>query len=139
MEDAAKKGVVRAAKDYGYELGDVTAERVSGFLEKLRNLPTAYFEAKILREVDLAEFAGAVVPEGVNPKVIEALQARGVTDIKTYKKGDEVDRKRAIADAVAKNDKLLFSRDRKASEDEPTTSYNQRIAALKDLITCLKK
>ena len=33
---------------------------------KLREIPTEYFEAKITREVDLAEFSGAVVPRGVD-------------------------------------------------------------------------
>ena len=92
MEDAAKMGVQRAAKSYGYEVSDEAAVKVAEFLTRLRELPTEYFEAKILREVDLAEFSAAVVPEGVDPKVTEALQARGVTDIRTYKKGDETDR-----------------------------------------------
>jgi hypothetical protein len=130
MEDAAKKGVVRAAKDYGYELGDVTAERVSGFLEKLRNLPTAYFEAKILREVDLAEFAGAVVPEGVNPKVIETLQARGVTDIKTYKKGDEADR----AAKIGEFDNLFFQ----GTGNRGQIAFGQDITQVPSIITLLK-
>jgi hypothetical protein len=98
MEDAAKMGVKRAAKTYGYDVSDEVAVQVAEFLTRLRELPTEYFEAKILREVDLAEFAGAVVPEGVDPKVIEALQARGVKDIRTYKKGDEADRAAKIGE-----------------------------------------
>jgi hypothetical protein len=98
LEDAAKKGVKRAAKEYGYEASDAAIERANDFIDKLRNMPTAYFEAKILRDVDLAKFAGAVVPEGVNPKAIDALKARGITDIKTYKKGDEVDRAAKIGE-----------------------------------------
>lgn len=98
MEDAAKMGVQRAAKSYGFDVSDEAAVKVAEFLTRLRGLPTEYFEAKILREVDLAEFAGAVVPEGVAPKVVEALQARGVKDIRTYKKGDEADRAAKIGE-----------------------------------------
>jgi len=98
MEDAAKMGVQRAAKNYGYEVDDDTATRVAEFLTRLRELPTEYFEAKILREVDLAEFSGAVVPEGVDQKVLDALRARGVTDVRTYKKGDETDRAAKIGE-----------------------------------------
>lgn len=98
MEDAAKMGVKRAAKSYGYDISDESAVQAAEFLTRLRELPTEYFEAKILREVDLAEFAGAVVPEGVDPKVIGVLQARGVKDIRTYKKGDEADRAAKIGE-----------------------------------------
>lgn len=128
MEDAAKNGAVRAAKDYGYEIGDVTAERVSAFLEKLRNLPTAYFEAKILREVDLAEFAGAVVPEGVNPEVIKTLEERGVKDIKFYRSGDEADR----AVKIGGFDHLFFQGNR------GQIAFGQDITKQASVITLLK-
>jgi ribosomal protein S18 acetylase RimI-like enzyme len=104
LEDAARTGVKRAAKTYGYDIDDDTAVQAAEFLTRLRELPTEYFEAKVLREVDLAEFSAAVVPDDVNPKVIAALQARGVKDIRTYKKGDEADRARQISGF----DNLLF-------------------------------
>lgn len=104
MEDSAKLGATRAIQramdDYrdGATPPDDAAQRVAEYLTKLKNLPTEYFEAKILRDVDLAEFKGAVVPEGVNPEVIKALNARGVTDIRTYKKGDDADRAAKIGE-----------------------------------------
>lgn len=100
LEDTPKMGLDKAAKSYDaeVEISDEQRQQVGEFLARLKNLPTEYFEAKILREVDLAEFAGAVVPEGVDPKVIEALQARGVKDIRTYAKGDEADRAAKIGE-----------------------------------------
>jgi hypothetical protein len=105
LEDAPKMGagkaIERALKDYKRSdaaASDESKVRVAEFLTKLKNLPTEYFEAKILRDVDLAEFKGAVVPEGVDPKVIEALNKRGVTDIRTYKKGDDADRAAKIGE-----------------------------------------
>lgn len=97
LYDAASMGVPKALQENGFN--DVPAEKqeaIAEFLSKLRTLPTEYFEAKILRDVDLAEFSGAVVPEGVDPQVIEALQARGVKDIATYPKNDEAARRAAI-------------------------------------------
>ncbi len=44
---------------------------------------TDYFEAKPQRAVGLNEFAGAVVPEGVSPEVMKALQDAGV-EVRTY-------------------------------------------------------
>jgi len=130
MEDAAKKGVVRAAKDYGYELTPEVAQQVGNFLDKLRTLPTAYFEAKILREVSLSEFKGAVVPEGTDPAVIELLKDAGVTDIKTYAKGDEADR----AAKIGEFDNLFFQ----GTGNRGQIAFGQDITQVPSIITLLK-
>jgi hypothetical protein len=106
LEDAPKMGFDKAVKIYDseIELSQETKQKAAEFLTRLRNLPTEYFEAKILRDVDIAEFAGAVVPEGANPKALQALQERGVTDIKFYKNGDEADR----AAKIQEFENLLF-------------------------------
>lgn len=98
LEDAPRMGLTRAAKDYAVEMTPEAQQAAVAFMEKLRTLPTAYFEAKILREVSLSEFKAAVVPEGVNPKAVEALRAAGVTDIRTYAKSDEADRAAKIGE-----------------------------------------
>ena len=97
LEDAPKMGAKRSAAEAGYNISDETEARINEFLEKLKNLPTQYFEAKILRAVQLSEFSGAVVPDGTDKKVLDALKAAGITDIRTYKKGDETARARAVA------------------------------------------
>jgi hypothetical protein len=110
FEDAPKMGVERAIgralKDYGSSalVDEETKLRVGDFLTKLRNLPTAYFEAKILRDVSLSEFKAAVVPEGTDQAVIDALRAAGVNEIRTYAKGDETDR----AAKIKENEALFF-------------------------------
>lgn len=133
MEDAAKMGVQRAAKSYGYEVSDENAVKVAEFLTRLREMPTEYFEAKILREVDLAEFKGAVVPEGTDPKVIAALQARGVNDIRTYKKGDDADR----AAKVAQFENLLFQKNQTARGTYDIASMTTVLNGTADLSTFL--
>lgn len=130
MEDAAKKGVTRAAKDYGYELTPEAAQQVGNFLEKLRTLPTAYFEAKILRDVSLSEFKGAVVPEGTDPAVIALLTDAGVTDIKTYAKGDEADR----AAKIGEFDNLFFQ----GTGNRGQIAFGQDITQVPSIITLLK-
>ncbi len=109
MSDSAKSGVPRALEMNGFK--DVPVEmqkKVAEFLTKLRELPTEYFEAKALRAVPLSEFKTAVVPEGTDQKVLDALAKSGVTDIRTYKKGDEADRAAQIQTA----DHLLFQKAR---------------------------
>lgn len=118
MYDAAKMGVPRALKENGF--GEVPAEAqqdIVTFLGKLRDLPAEYFEAKILRDVDLTEFSGAVVPEGVSQKVIDALDSRGVKDIRYYKSGDEEDRRAKIGEF----ENLFFQQNNAAFNPETLT------------------
>jgi len=90
------RSVSRVLREY-YE--DVPAEigvEVADFLNSLRNMPTEYFEAKIKRAVGVGEFAAAVVPDDATPATLKLLAEQGVTDIRTYKRGDEQDRMRAV-------------------------------------------
>lgn len=114
IEETPSKGLDRAAKDMGFDpemIGDDTREQLREFITRLRNMPTEYFEAKILREVDLAEFAGAVVPEGTDPRVEEALRSRGVAIIHYPKGADPATRQKAVKSFAADlGDKVLFQK-----------------------------
>lgn len=108
IQDAAKMGIPRALKENGFD-SDVPVEvqeHLRDYMNKLRNLPTEYFEAKILRDVDLSEFSGAVVPDNAKQETIDALKSRGVTDIRTYKAGDNADR----AAKIGEFEHLLFQK-----------------------------
>jgi hypothetical protein len=120
LADAAKMGIPRALRENGFDnVPDEKVEDLRTFIAKLANLPTEYFEAKILRSVPLSEFSGAVVPDNVSPAVLEALKANGVHDLRTYKAGDEVDRREKIGGF----EHLLF---------QPETVYNQNKKAKRD-------
>jgi len=87
------------------------------FLNKLKNAPTEYFEAKAQRAVSLNEFTAAVVPEGTDKQTINLLKKNGISDIRYYKKGDNADRARA----VQSNDQIFFSTsDLKQGKDSAT-------------------
>ncbi len=130
LEDAPKMGLLRAAQTYekDIELSDDTKQAAVEFLERLRNLPTEYFEAKILREVDLAEFKAAVVPEGVDQRVLDALAARGVKEVKFYKKNDEADR----AAKIGELDNLFFQGNR------GQIAFGEDITQVPSIITLMK-
>lgn len=120
LEDAPRLGIKAAAKSYGYELSDEAAQKAVEFLTRLKHLPTEYFEAKILRDVDLGEFSAAIVPKGVDPKVVDALKAKGVNDIRFYKAGDEADR----AAKISELDHLMFARGPAAIFQQAPTAEN---------------
>lgn len=78
------------------------------FLDAIRATATLYFEAKPQRAVMLDEFAGAVVPEGTDPKLVQKLKDAGL-QVETYTEGDNVGRQQAtqrIQNAQADN--VLF-------------------------------
>ena len=80
-------------------------------MQKLKNMPTEYFEAKITRAVKPKEFHTAVVPDTASAETIKYLKDQGI-NIKQYKRGDQADRARAIKEAAEEND-LLFSKGEK--------------------------
>lgn len=116
IEDTPKAGLDRAAKNNGFDpemIDDDTRQNLHEFITRLRNMPTEYFEAKVLREVDLAEFAGAVVPEGTDPRVEEALRSRGLAIIHYPKGADAATRQKAVKSFAADlGDKVLFQDDK---------------------------
>lgn len=93
LHDAAKLGIPRALRENQYEnVPQETQERIRDFLSKLADMPTEYFEVKLLRRVGLNEFSGAVVPKNAGQQVIDILKKNGVKDIKFYKPQDNKDR-----------------------------------------------
>ena len=110
MMEAPKIGLRRALDEYGIkDVPDHTLKAAAEFLDKLRDFPTEYFEAKILRGVGLSEFRIAVIPDNTVPKVRELLAKRGVQAVE-YKAGDPADRKLAVMKASgAMYDSVRFS------------------------------
>jgi hypothetical protein len=108
---AAQVGIPRALKENQFEDVPFEVMREMGeFMAKLRTLPTEYFEAKILRSVDLGEFRAAVVPNDVPERVVEILRNRGVK-VARYKPNDEADRRRVIEKTAREmGEEVLFSR-----------------------------
>lgn len=80
MEDTPRLGLDKAFVEYGFEgVPDATKRDFAEFLVRLREMPTKYFEGKVLRAVQLREFAGAVVPEDAPADVVKALTDAGLT------------------------------------------------------------
>lgn len=97
LSDAAKRGISGALKDNGFEnVPDSIKVDIQTFLNKLRDMPTEYFEAKILRAVGLGEFSTAVIPDDSTPQVEAILKKNGIEDIRKYKSGDNEDRVKQI-------------------------------------------
>lgn len=76
------------------------------FLDKLRHLPTEYFESKIQRAVYLNEFGAAVVPDSTPEDLQATLKKRGLSVV-TYPEKDGVARKQAVLQAAQERGALF--------------------------------
>lgn len=94
FKSMADRDYQRLRKMYGDNYKDALAIIVP-FLEKLKNLPTEYFESKIRRAVQLQEFDAAVVPDGTPEELTKELERRGIS-VATYTKGDLAARRDAV-------------------------------------------
>ncbi|MFA4944866.1 MAG: hypothetical protein WC789_09230 [Lentisphaeria bacterium] len=98
--------------DYYDDLPAEVRNRAYEFLNKLRSMPTEYFEAKLLRGVGLNEFAHAVIPKTASQEVRDALATRGVK-VTEYDKSIPGDRGAKVAE-VSERENLLFQRNKGA-------------------------
>lgn len=105
LADGGSKNWQYIREQYGDHPEAVNEMRA--FLDKLRALPTEYFEAKAKRAVGLHEFTGAVVPNGMDAKIISLLEKRGL-DVREYDKGDPESRRKAVEDLAREHDSLFM-------------------------------
>ena len=111
LSEIPKIGINRALKEYGFkDVPDSIVKSLSEFIGKLRDMPTEYFEAKIMRTVSPAEFKTAVIPDNLGAEAHAYLDQNGLKKV-VYKAGDSADRKRAIAEASQTyKDDVMFSK-----------------------------
>lgn len=100
LKEIAQRGnVKRVLDEYYRDIDTDDVKMVGDFMQRLRDMPTEYFEAKLPRAVSLSEFKAAIVPDDVPKAVLDVLRDNGITDVRSYKRGDEADRARAIDEA----------------------------------------
>jgi hypothetical protein len=128
----ATKGM-REFNEYYSDVPAETMAEVRDFLDKLRHMPSEYFEGKIGRAVRLNEFDGALVPKGKEyDAAVELLKRKGVADVRRYTKGDEADRAKVLAGFRP----LLFSKRTDAVKDF-FTGAPRAVDSLADIDTIL--
>lgn len=71
---------------------------------EVQNSPTEYFEAKLLRKVELGEWQGALVPENVSKETLAILRKHKIK-VKKYKEGSRAE---TLNNFLEENDKWLL-------------------------------
>lgn len=79
-----RNNVKRVLQEYYNNLTDDDVRMVGNFLQKLKTMPTTYFEAKLDRAVQIGEFEAAIVPNTLSKKAREVLERSGVKQIIEY-------------------------------------------------------
>lgn len=125
MADIPRMGAQRAWERNGFK-GEFPADtelasEIREFMERLKNMPTEYFEALVPRAVQLEEFSAAVLPTDAAPDVVEALREAGLR-ILTYRPNDNLARQQAVIQASEQGDpdrQILFQ-----DADPPVPFYS---------------
>lgn len=111
LKEMTTRGVAAVVKDYygGYVPED-TLQAANDFLNKLRNMPTEYFEAKLRRAVGLNEFAAALVPDNVSQETLDILKKNGIETVVKYdrNKGNTDERAAALKELRKTRPELFF-------------------------------
>jgi hypothetical protein len=96
--DYAKKGRSVDFKPMPTEV----RKQLNDFMNRLKHMPTEYFESKVQRAVDLSEFKAAIVPNKTPQNVIDILEDKGIK-VSKYNPDKEGDRSRKVETASKKN------------------------------------
>jgi len=94
-------------KGYGFNnIPNDVMQEVRELTAALQEMPTEYFEVKILKALDAGEFKAAIVPNGTSKETIELLKKKGLK-VSKYNSSNEGERAKAIK-RVATKEKILF-------------------------------
>lgn len=97
-----KDPIAHLNKEYGYHIAKDSqwAKDLADMVERVKNLPTKYFETKFRRPVYLNEFANAVVPVGLPQDLRDGLTGAGMT-LFEYDPAEQGSRRAATLKATA--------------------------------------
>lgn len=107
-------------KEAGITLTDEQANAAKDLMDKAREIPTGYFEAKPARVVDFDEVAKIVAPDSLTSEQIKAIEDAGF-EVVTYD-GTEADRTRVVNEIA--DDDVRFSR---RSPDADVNAWMERM------------
>lgn len=130
INDVVDSNVGTAMKKYGAMVSDNNIEAVETIIEKLRNMPTTYFEAKAKEVTQFSDFKGAVIPNDLPAKARKILEDAGLT-LFTYDRNNPNARAEAVKNATNELDNrigdILFSKTNKAQtiKGKTTTTPSQ--------------
>lgn len=89
LEVAETRNLSALDRIYGEKMTPELKTDIYTYINKLKDLPTEYFEIKPQRAVGIEEFAGAIIPANSPKSVRNILEKRGVQNIYEYSTPEE--------------------------------------------------
>lgn len=96
IQDSDEK-IVYWLKSENLKSDDEAVKKVKDFIERMKNIPTDYFEVKPRRKVDFSEFSGVIIPKGKQyDEVANALEKQHYLNVERVEKGNEEQYEKAL-------------------------------------------
>ena len=101
--------IVYWLKDKNLQSDDAAVKKVKDFIERMKNIPTDYFEVKPRRTVDFSEFSGVIIPEGAQyDEVARILEKQHYLNVERVEKGNEEQYEKALQNIQANASTTFF-------------------------------
>ena len=103
--------IVYWLNDRNLQSDDAAVKKVKDFIERMKNIPTDYFEVKPRRAVDFSEFSGVIIPEGAQyDEVARILEKQHFLNVERVEKGNEAQYEKALNNIQANASTTFFQR-----------------------------
>lgn len=101
--------IVYWLNDRNLQSDEKAVKKVKDFIERMKDIPTDYFEVKPRRAVDFSEFSGVIIPEGTQyDEVARKLEKQYYLNVERVEKGNEVQYENALQNIQAKASTTFF-------------------------------
>lgn len=109
------KEIVRWLDYKNLQSDEQAIKKVKDFIERMKDIPTDYFEVKPRRVVDFSEFSGVIIPEGAQyDEVARILEKQHYLNVERVEKGNEEQYENALQNIQANASTTFFQRGKNA-------------------------
>lgn len=109
------KEIVRWLDYKNLQSDEQAIKKVKDFIERMKDIPTDYFEVKPRRVVDFSEFSGVIIPEGAQyDEVARILKKQHFLNVERVEKGNEAQYEQALNNIQANASTTFFQRGKNA-------------------------
>ena len=109
------KEIVRWLDYKNLQSDEQAIKKVKDFIERMKDIPTDYFEVKPRRVVDFSEFSGVIIPEGAQyDEVANILKKQHFLNVERVEKGNEAQYEQALNNIQANASTTFFQRGKNA-------------------------
>jgi hypothetical protein len=103
------KEIVRWLDYKNLQSDEQAIKKVKDFIERMKDIPTDYFEVKPRRVVDFSEFSGVIIPEGAQyDEVANILKKQHFLNVERVEKGNEAQYEQALNNIQANASTTFF-------------------------------